>query len=250
MLSVVLLVIGAILVAAYKARSTANSAPQSALAGVNEFYDFINAERGTPFETQVTGDALIGVDSILGRSTLIRFTLPTISDSSAGIMTKGYSFVVSPGSSLTVSTDIVLAGDTTQTAGSSFKFGSSGTLFQGTDLSAAYLLADRSISDKWIAVRKNSSGTTQVITSAPVAIATPESAQFTRLKVVSDSQRSLYFVDAVLVATILNRAWSHALNDDHCGIAAKLATTTGDINAVYMDYVAIQFQSPTPRPAP
>lgn len=247
-LTALLILLVVAMAAAYKSRTTSIT---SGLAGVNEFYDFINANKGTPFDTAASGSgASVSGTSLTSRSTLILLNTPTFGAAQdALVATTGYAVVMATGEVLTLATDMALAGTPAGAPDSKFKFGAGGTAFSGTGTAETYFLADRSVSNNWIAVRTNSAGTTQSITTIPIDIGSdPTAPTFHRLKIISNISRSLYYIDAVLVATIDTRAWT---NGDHLGFAAKLTTANNpDMESAYIDYISVYFQLATPRQNP
>lgn len=241
---IALLILVVMMVAAYKSRT---NLVDTGLGGVNEFYDFVNSVNGTPFTASTTATGTVSQEVLDNRSTLV--ALSAISAGDGAAITAGSSaFSVTTGEVLTIATDLSLGGLST-TPGSVFKFGTGSTIFIATGTADAYFLADRSISNFWVAVRTNASGTTSTVTAVPLTLSNGTgSPPFTRLKIISTIDRSLFFIDAVLVATITNRAWAAG---NHTGPTARLTTAVNvDITTVWMDYVSLYFQLASTRPTP
>lgn len=228
--------------AAYKNRI---SSIANGLGGINEFYDFLNGVEGTPFVAHTTGTGTVDQSALSNRSSLL-YLDASIGDT-AGFAMGVTAFLIESNEVLNMATDISIAGTSMGT--SNFKFGNSNTKLVGTGTCEAYFMADKTVSNNWIVARRNPSGITQVVTSIALDTIGPPATggSFHRLKIISDINRSLFYIDAVLVSTISNVAWPAG---SHTSPACYLTGGATPNLTMYMDYVSLYFQLPSVRLAP
>lgn len=243
-LGIVLVILGIILLAAaYKQRNS--TITHTSLAGVNEFEDFLNSTNGTAYTTSVANAGSVSQGQLANRSTLVKMVATADSDV-ATMKTGSTTFVLTTGEVLTISSDIALFGS--GPPHTRFIFGllnitAPVDIFQA----GAFFMADISVSNNWVCVRTDSSGTSnQTVTNVPVSLTSSGLVgDFQRLKLISLNDRSLFFIDGNLVANISN-TWDQATV---MNILADLRTSggTADITSVYIDYISTVFQLATPR---
>lgn len=247
LLAAAALLLGASLVtAAYKSRISRIS--ETGLAGVDYFEDFINGNNGTAFVESGSEGSIEG-GATENRSTLVRINLqPNSSAKNLTIQESGFS-LVEDGSVLTAAFDVSLRGPG-GTAHSVVRIGT-GAMTNPSGAKAAYFLADRSISNFWICVRQDDDGTpTNVVTTVPIELITSDFAEatFTRLKIITNNSRSVFFIDAVQVAEIAV-PWDNAFPGVGFHISSDVAGA-GDILEIRADYAWITYQLPIPRQQP
>lgn len=249
-LALVLLILGiAAITAAYKSRTS--TLTNTGLAGINQFEDFMNSITGTAFTSSTGGAGDVLQGALTNRSTVVEFTNSTAS--SIATMKMGpNSFNMTTNEVLTLSTDHCLFGSGTPT--STFVFGCL-NITSPVDLfsEGAYFMADLSVSNNWICVRNGTgSSTTQVVTDVPVDLVAGAGLEgsFHRLKIVSTNTRSLFYIDAVLVASITSIEWTQAIAVNIVTDLRTSASGAASITRAYVDYIQTIFQLATPRLTP
>lgn len=248
MITTILVILGVILLtAAYKRRNS--TITQSGLSGVNLFEDFLNGTNGTAYTTSLANSGNITQGQLTNRSTCVEFTNSVTTDV-ATMKTGSYTFVMTTGEVLSIATDHCLFGS--GTAFTRFLFGTLNItapvdIFQA----GAFFMADFSVSNNWICVRTDSNGVSSTtVTTVPVDLTAGGglTGSFHRLKIISTNSRSLFYYDAVLVASIAN-TW---VDDTIMNTVVDLRTSGGaaSISRAYLDYVQTIFQLSAPRPTP
>lgn len=239
-LLLLLLLLGtAAIVAAYKSRKIQTT---TGLGGVNDFADFVNNVTGTVYNSYKTNGGSVFQIPLSTRSTLIRLHNNSATDV-AGISAVDPNgngcIVVANGTATSIASEVRIDG-TVSTPTSTFIFGFSQLqnpkANPGID---AYLMFDRSVSNNWIAVRKNGTTTVQSVTSTPVTMDVSAGTvyTFTTLKVITTLAASYYYVGGVLIATVA-QDWS-GISSPAIGPTAVLscASGTADVANVFMDYM-------------
>lgn len=251
-----LLILVAVMVAAYKSRQTTSSVI-TGLTGISYFEDFFETTTGTPYisETIDVGEV---VGSIAPPSEPWRTTLCGVGlfNTGTGLATSGRAlielrhsvYVGKPtgygGMVNTVSTEMFLPNLSTATSTFSFLFG----IFDSGVSPSAHLcnfVYDKSVSDNWICRTKTDSGTNNVITDIPVV-----ANEFIRLKVITSANTAYYYIDNVVVATVPavttnSTGYIGALTD----IAVSPTNFPPSVGAA-LDYIWYTTSPPIPRPAP
>lgn len=235
------------LTAAYKSRI--NTIQQTGLSGINYFEDFINGIQGTAYNQYVLGGGNV-IQGGTGGSAVPRPTLVRLHTSSSADVAAITAYAPLVGNDaclnstfgvvITLGTDLTFNGTSTGTDKFTWGLCDDITLNKGT-----YFKVDFSVSNNWICVRNaNGSTPSQQITTIPVDLVTND---FTRLKVVHTSTTSLFYINAVLVATI--QATQPA---DYyiVPIAYLLAGSAVNIPSVWIDYHWLVVQLASPRLAP
>lgn len=230
-----------LVVAAYKSRVTRTA--ETGLAGINYFEDFMLGVTGAAYEAYTTGTGSVNGQVFSDAAGTFRSTtvlLSILNDGDEAAVTGGW-LSMAEGSSSTWAADLAIRyPEWDQT----LIFGLIGSFIDPQiPLNGAWFKFDPTVSNNWIIVRMVDGTPSQTVTSVPVT------GDFTRLKMVYDCDRVVFFINAEQVGNVS----TGGQNTTSVRPSMRALLTDTDLSAVsytYIDYSWTQYQFPSPRPNP